>query len=759
MRILFYTLLFCSFFWQANAQDTLRVDFSMEGGAVEFDTSLVLSGNCKQCAIYYTLDGNIPTRRSIRYREPIRIIQNTVVRANVYTQGVYSATFTRTFLFDAEHQLPVLCLSTPPDLLFDTKNGLYMLGENAKKEEPNWGANFWSKKEIQTSFEYYVDGKNVLNQITGLKMFGGFSRSLPQKSFSIHARSVYGPSKLKFPFFQDSSVKEFKKVVLRNGGSDWGLAYFRDVLMTDLMKESGLDVQASQPCIVYINGEYWGLYFIREKVGKHFLKDHHPEIKTKQLDLLEKDVWVVEGNRKHYQRMLDYMESNDLSDNKHYQQVSKWMDVDNFVSYMATEIYYDNIDAGGNIKYWRCQNDTCKWRWILYDTDFGFGKHNRKAYALNSLDRHTEIEGPSWPNPPWSTFMLGSLLQNEAFKIMFVNRMADYINTIWKPGYVDERIDYFVNLLDAEMPRHTKRWKRRYTTWQKNVGIVREFGAKRPGYMRGFISDYFKTDSSYTVNFKAKGTKLLINNSIAVDSTWTGVYFQNNPIRVSFMLDQEYQFVQWSHGEKDPVLYFTANADTSIYPLIERKPSGKSANQIIINKVAPKGKEKLGDWLAIYNRSNVSWDLGNWTFYDDKNAFNFPEDCKLDSNQFLYLVKDSSRFKIANPHSRFLQSPFGLNSKSERLLLVDRESLPVDSVRYHITNNKTYWTRYSLSDSTLSWHFSDNADAKELLVFGISENNKVQPIGLKPYLIWVGGMLVLLGLGYLLTKEPPKIWK
>ena len=114
-------------------------------------------------------------------------------------------------------------------------------------------------------------------------------------------------------------------------------------------------------------------------------------------------------------KMLKYIKKNDLAQQEHYDYIKTQMDVNNFMTYQITQIYCDNQDGGGNIKFWRPQMPNGRWRWILYDTDWGFGLHDSKAYKNNSLAFHTEPDGPKWPNPPWSTFILRKLLENPEF--------------------------------------------------------------------------------------------------------------------------------------------------------------------------------------------------------------------------------------------------------------------------------------------------------------------------------------------------------
>ena len=181
--------------------------------------------------------------------------------------------------------------------------------------------------------------------------------------------------------------------------------------MTSLVEDWDLEIQDSRPSHVYINGKYWGIYNIREKVNRFFLQEH-TDVDIDSLDLMEHRMSLKRGNAIHYQKMLKFMRENDLSDPANYAYLNSLMEVNNFMDYKIAQIFFDNQDAGGNIKFWRPQTPSGKWRWILYDTDWGFGLHNDKAYKNNSLAFHTKEGGPAWPNPEWSTFILRKLFKN-----------------------------------------------------------------------------------------------------------------------------------------------------------------------------------------------------------------------------------------------------------------------------------------------------------------------------------------------------------
>ena len=214
-------------------------------------------------------------------------------------------------------------------------------------------------------------GFAVLITLQVFAYLGGMSRLFPQKSMAIAARTRYGEKRIRFPIFGKKGPNKFKHIVLRNSGSDFGKTHFRDVLMTGLLDEVDIDKQLSRPAHVYINGSYWGIYHIREKVNRFYLNGHH-DIDKDSIDLMEHRMIRKRGSRRHYQKMLYFMKKNDLNDPANMAYISSLMEIDNFMDYQIAQIYFDNQDAGGNIKFWRPQIPNGRWRVDIIRYRLGF---------------------------------------------------------------------------------------------------------------------------------------------------------------------------------------------------------------------------------------------------------------------------------------------------------------------------------------------------------------------------------------------------
>ena len=159
----------------------------------------------------------------------------------------------------------------------------------------------------------------------------------------------------------------------------------RDGFITSLTNDLDIDHQKYRPAVHYINGEFWGIINIREKVNEHFVAANH-NLDASDIDLLEQYGEAIHGTNIDYMNLLDYLENQDISDPLVHDAIEQWVDIESYMSYQAFQIFIDNRDwPGNNIKFWRDHRVGGKWRWILYDTDFGFGIWEPNAYTFNTL--------------------------------------------------------------------------------------------------------------------------------------------------------------------------------------------------------------------------------------------------------------------------------------------------------------------------------------------------------------------------------------
>lgn len=474
-----------------------NVIFSREGGS-STPFSLTLTGVDPSFTVRYTLDASEPNESSEIYTDALDISSTTVVRAKIFKEGLIpSATQSNVYRIDKVHSLPVIDLITDNDNLYNTSTGIYVKGTGADNSFPHFGANFWEDWEIPVNFRF-SKGEESYAFDGGLKIFGGWSRGHAQKSFSIFARSRYGTSEMDFPFFENRDYTTFQALVMRNSGNDWLRTMFRDGLITGLMEGSGIDLQAYQPTVTYVNGEYWGIYNLREKINEHFVVSKHGG-KTKDVTILERNGEIIFGDNKEYLELIDFVSSHNLSNDANYRQVEDQIDIENMITYQATQIYFNNTDwPGNNIKFFKTKNG--KWRWILFDTDFGLNIWDSNATNNNTLEFALEPNGPDWPNPPWSTLLFRRLVENIEYRNRFINRFADEMNSRFLHSNISSRISKLSGDIQPEITSHFERWDGNSVSWNGNVQRMRDFSSKRASVVKNHITKQFSLPNYHNIS-------------------------------------------------------------------------------------------------------------------------------------------------------------------------------------------------------------------------------------------------------------------
>lgn len=667
--------------------------FSETGGFYSAPIYLTLSSPDTGAAIYYTTDGSIPGDTSSLYIQPILISQTKVIRAAAYISGALpSKPITASYILNFETQLPVVSVSTSPFNLWDEQWGIYVLGDSAEPEYPYFGANFWQDWERPIHIEMFEpDGSIAFSEDAGVKIFGNWSRGQAQKSLAVFFRDLYGKKNINYKIFNDKPLSEFESIVLRNAGNDWGSSMMRDGMMQSIIKNIGLDRQAYRPAVVFLNGEYWGIHNIREKVDEVFIANNN-SVNKDSIDLLELDgSYALSGSNFLYQYLLNFLETKDISIPTNYDSVKKMMDVSNFVRYEVSEIYFDNTDwPGNNIKFWRPQTDAGKWRWILFDTDFGFGLFNPNAFSHNTLAFALEDNGPGWPNPPWSTFMLRKLLTNNEFKNEFINTFADHLNTTFNGEKVVALINLFRGNILQEINRHKLKWSESAVDWENNIEVMRQFASNRIVQLRGFIMSEFNLQGMGPVFIQSSNPeagKIKINSIYAENFPWFGQYFYSVPITLTAIPNYGYKFVRWDgdvNTTQSEISYsLTSNLnvtavfdlDSSKYPVV--------INEINYNSAADFNTE---DWIEIYNNTSSTIDLSNWSIKDsdDLHEFKFSVGSQLASDDYIVICRDSAAFKGLFPDVRnlFGELGFGLSSTGDIVRFFDNSGNLVDSVLF-----------------------------------------------------------------------------
>ncbi len=531
------------------------------------------------------------------YSPDYPLFKGTVVRARTFQEGMLpSDIITNTYFVTPDSinrfNIPVISLSIQEDYLFEYNYGIYTPGKYADQwrlNNPNdtfswpFAGNFYRRGdrwEHPGHIELFDDpGKRkVVDQQIGVRIHGGASRTFPMKSRRLYARNEYSNSHLNYAFFDSQPRQEYKRLILRNSGNDspneldYASIYetmFRDAAIQTIVKDLNITTQAYSPTILFINGEYWGIHNIRERYDKHFLNSVFG-VDPDNIDLLTHNGFVKEGSRLHYSLTRNYIEENGLKEDENYQHILTRIDAENFIDYQISNIFASNTDwPGNNIDYWRLRTNEYvegskyghdgRWRWLLFDTDFGFGlRGSRNTYDYNTLSFATKEGGSGWPNPDWSTFFLRSFLENDTFKNQFINRFADLLNTSFIPERTTSVINELKKQIAPEIDEHFTRWgyPDAYDTWENSVDNMIEFCEKRPRYQREHIKEFFDIEElNVKLNVSNSYKGYIKINTVEIKSSTTGVsehpypwegrYFKNIPITIKAISKPGYEFSHW----------------------------------------------------------------------------------------------------------------------------------------------------------------------------------------------------------------------
>jgi CotH kinase protein/Chitobiase/beta-hexosaminidase C-terminal domain/Lamin Tail Domain/Secretion system C-terminal sorting domain/Right handed beta helix region len=460
-------------------------EFLPESGMYQNNISVKLNSADADAYILYTTDGNYPTINSKTYSNPIEINENTVIHAIALKDGFLGSDIVSSayLIGEKEEDVPIVHLYMNQKYLFSTDNGIY---QNTLKE-----------REIPVNMDIY-DGNDTGRFSVGVRIGGENIFRFAQKPLNIYTDKDYGTEVIEQKIFPDSKRRKFDRIYLRNAGDDWANTFILDAFQREIFKNDFSNpTQNYTPSIVYINGEYFGIHNIREKVTSDFFIENY-NAKEGQIDHLEVNGAVIEGDSTDFLKISEYIKNteNDLANSELYKLVEENIDVSSFIDFLIFQIYSVNTSWGHNREYWRNKAQENKWEWILVDLDRGFNMANvemnylQKMYDENSMFR--------------------SLLKNDKFKQQFIGRFQLYLNTIFTPTNINEIVDRMKKKIEALMPNHIKRWASSggissLAKWESNVEKLKQFGAERHPIMTQDLRDFFGLGKEISLEIKTNG--------------------------------------------------------------------------------------------------------------------------------------------------------------------------------------------------------------------------------------------------------------
>jgi hypothetical protein len=562
-------------------QEGITLSFDPPEGIYANGVSIELRTNAADGVIIYTLDGSEPDQGGSPYSAPVSLSKPTVIRARIYiNETPIGDTETRTYIVNDEPQLPILSVITEPANLWDPLTGIYTNYDST-------GA-AWERPVHVTFME---GGETKFSIPAGIRIHGGYSRIFQKKNFRLYFRSEYGESELNYPVFDERPFTQYECLVLYAPSNDQvqgNYEYFTfvaDALLHGLWFREGGIVSLFRPVSLYLNGSYWGLYWIREHIDRHYIKSNFgfTDIDLNRIQKGKVEPEVREGDSQYWMETFSFFETSDFRSNTIYDVAkSKYFDIENLTDYHLFCIYAATLDwPHNNVDRFRDRvGEDPRWRFIMWDHNSAWRiahpAHQTLFWATRDRVR-TDIDPSDYDGLLSSTLILRRLLGNANYRIQFVNRFADLINTALAPEQIEKNIDTLEMSIRPEVDRELERWGFGVTIsqWDSALVRVRRFVRARPEYMRQQIRDLFQLQGWVKVTLLAGAGEgeITINTVTPGNLPWEGIYFTGIPVTVRAVPSPGYVFFGWSDPSlpDQPELTISLDGDRSFQAVFHER--------------------------------------------------------------------------------------------------------------------------------------------------------------------------------------------
>ena len=559
------------------------VIFSIDGGFYDSPVQLSLTSASGSGTIHYTTNGSKPVSLSPIYSGPIDISETTVLKARVFESGkIPGKTTTHTYFISEVRNLPAVSISSDNRFIMNRQLGIYR--------------NTYKEREIPISLEYYpLSTDQSFSLDAGMRIGGENIYRFAQKPLNIYARGDYGYSHINYKIFDDLPYLTFKRLYLRNSGDDWPDTMFKDGLIVSLLKgQVANSMQDFKPSVLYLNGSYWGIYNLREKLDEQYFLLHY-NVDPADLDHLESDNSVIEGDSTDFVELLTFANSNNLSNPSNYDYIKSKIDIHNLMDFIIVQDWLANSSWGHNREVWRNNRNEKLWRWVLVDMDRGF---NASRITINQLsDLYTNFG------------LFRQLCANQDFVNEFVQRYSHHVDQIFDNIRTTQIIDSLKSLIEDEMPRHIAKWGTyidslsidewgqtagvsSLTSWNNEVQGMRDFANQRSDYALQYLSDRFGLSgrSVLTISSTPDNEGKVAINGVIDDIGNAYDYFNAIPLTIRVYPPPGYRLKDW----KEVI-------STTGVNLISSGAAWKYRDE---------GTAPNADWMTI-NFDDTGWNSGN----------------------------------------------------------------------------------------------------------------------------------------------------
>ncbi len=535
-------------------------DFDYDAGYYPAAISVVLTSEDPTANIYYTTNGDVPNQSSTPYTGAVLVDETMVIRAVAYsldTEFLASHIETNTYFIGADqHTLPIVSIAGDEvdDLLNDIGGG------------GGWGGGAFDAEPIG-SFELFDENGAILDEGLGeYNKHGNDSWAYDQRGIDYISRDEFGiDDAVDHEIFETSDRGNFQRLILKGAANDnypfEDGAHVRDAYIHHLTQKANmnLDCRSNQFCILYTNGEYWGVYEMREKVDDNDFTKYYYDQGSEWIDYIKTwgATWVEYGGPPalaSWNNLNNYIINNDMTDESNYEYVTSELDVLSLVDYMIINTHTVCVDwLNYNTGWWRGRKDEgVKWRYTLWDMDATFGHYINYTGIPNESPTADpcDLTSNGVSDPEGHTEMLVSLLENETFHNLYVNRYADLNNTHLSCDYMIDLLDEMVATIEPEMPRQVARWGGNISGWQANVDELRNYILTRCNNITDGITDgdCFEAEDPYIIDIiisPNEGGTVNLNTITPESFPFTGTYFTDVDITMTVEPAEGFVFDYW----------------------------------------------------------------------------------------------------------------------------------------------------------------------------------------------------------------------
>ncbi len=687
-----------------NYQDyTLKPEMSMPAGFYSGGVTVTISTEEPNAQIYYTIDGSKPTSSSLPYAAPIIISSTTILKARTYSANndlLPGFIEFNTYFIDENHTLGVM--STSAAQLDDLLNG----NQNLRP----FG-----------TFEYFnAEGERTTFGYGEFNEHGQDSWVHDQRSIDYIARDECGYNyAIREQLIPLTARDEFQRIILRAAGDDNypGIdtsAHLRDYFVQNTAEKGGmhLDVRKGHKGLLYVNGQYWGIYGYREKVSDHDFTNYYYNQDKYNIYFLKLwgSSWAEYGGQpawNDWNDLHDFIKSQDMADDDNWEYVKSRFDYKSLVDYVHINSFVVCSDwINWNVGWWRGLNPEGghqKWGYILWDEDATFA-HYINYTGVPGISPYTIPCFPEglYNDPEEHIEALNQLRDNEEFDQYYISRYVDLYNTVFKPERMIAYLDSIEEMMEPEIHKHVARWGGTSQEWKNNVNKIRNFITDRHDYLPdGFSSCWGLTGPyDFTVTVEPEGVGGVHLNSLDLtEFPFAGKYFGEIDILLEAVeSNPNYEFDYWELNNH----VVSPNDSTRIITLQLTESDELTAHfkqrlyvdSLVINEINYNSSAlfECKDWVEFYNPHLYDLDIEGWIFKDNNNEheFVFPENTVVEAGGYLVLCRDTVEFIALFPdvENVYGDMDFGLSSNGELIRLYNDENVLIDTVHYE---NDTPW--------------------------------------------------------------------